>query len=206
MFYQPVRPPYLLRWYYPAFIWKVPAADKSVYLTFDDGPIPEVTPFVLDTLKEYNAKATFFCIGKNVEQNGDIYKRILKEGHRTGNHTYNHPNGWNTTAGKYIANVQQAQQYIGTDLFRPPYGLIRKAQSKILMRNFKIIMWDVLSYDFETENTPEQCFRNVTRKIRPGSIVVFHDSIKAQPNMEYALPKTLHYLKEEGYACKAIQF
>lgn len=153
--------------------------EKIIYLTFDDGPHPVATPFVLDTLKKYNAKATFFCIGKNVAQHPDIYKRILLEGHTTGNHTHNHLNGSKNSNEEYIANIKEAKKYIDSNLFRPPYGRITGFQVKLLNRAFNIIMWDVLSADFDIHLSPEKCSRNVIKSAREGSIVVFHDSEKA---------------------------
>ena len=197
--FNPVRPPYLIRRYYSRFTWSIPNEERKVYLTFDDGPIPEVTEFVLDILAEHNVKATFFCIGKNVSTNPDIYKRILDNGHRTGNHTHFHKNGWLTSADDYANDVNQAASLITSDLFRPPYGRIKKSQADSLTQHYKIIMWDVLSYDFLESLTPEQCLKNVTTNTRPGSVIVFHDSVKAFPRMKKVLPAYLRFLKDQQF-------
>lgn len=189
-------------------VWKMPSGIKpAVYLTFDDGPHPVATPFVLEQLKAYDAKATFFCIGKNVVEYPVIYEQILEAGHSVGNHTQNHLNGWDTDTEKYIANIIEASQSIGSRLFRPPYGRIRKAQAYMLTESrqpWKIIMWDVLSADFDIKITPEQCFENVLKHIEPGSIVVFHDSAKAWDRMSYTLPRVLQYCREQNWAMAAI--
>jgi peptidoglycan-N-acetylglucosamine deacetylase len=177
----------------------MPEVGKRVYLTFDDGPIPEVTEFVLDVLKAHHIKATFFCIGKNAELHPDIFKRILDEGHAVGNHTHSHINGWNSNTRSYVDDAIRAGMVIDTRLFRPPYGRIRKEQADEIMLKYKVVMWDVLSYDFDKNISPQQCLKNVTENVRPGSIVVFHDSLKAKDNMQYALPLVIEKLKNEGY-------
>ena len=183
----------------------MPGKEKILYLTFDDGPHPIATPFVLDTLKEYNAKATFFCIGKNVQVHKQIYQRILDEGHKAGNHTFNHVNGWKTNDETYIKEVMNAKQYIDTDLFRPPYGRISRFKINLLQQaGFKIIMWDVLSGDFDKEESKEKCASNVILQAKTGSIIVFHDSEKAFQKMSYALPLVLRKFSEEGFTFKAI--
>ena len=188
---------------YPKRIWALPNNDKKVYLTFDDGPIPEVTPWVLDTLKQYNAKATFFCIGENIKKHPDIFNRILAEGHSVGNHTFNHLNGWQTKTSEYIKNVEKCETCLDqtTKLFRPPYGKITSKQSKILQqRGYKIIMWSVLSYDYDASVSEEKCLQNVLQNIQPESIVVFHDSLKAEKNLRYVLPKVLRFvLKKDTF-------
>jgi peptidoglycan/xylan/chitin deacetylase (PgdA/CDA1 family) len=213
MFYL-VKTPWLLRKLYPGCTWQIPSRDKVIYLTFDDGPHPDITPYVLDTLKQYQAKATFFCIGKNVVAHPDIYRRLLEEGHRTGNHTFNHLNGWKVQNDVYVNNIIEASKYIDSNLFRPPYGRITKFQVKILSdiaaykgsdRRFSIIMWDVLSGDFDKKLSAENCTLNVIRKTRPGSIVVFHDSEKAFPRMRASLPEVLKYFSEKGYRFEVIQ-
>lgn len=197
----PVRTPALFRWLYPSLEWKGNAANKTIYLTFDDGPHPVATPFVLDLLKQHNIKATFFCIGKNVQRYPQIYQRILAEGHQTGNHTQDHRNGWKTSREDYLENIFTATQYIDASLFRPPYGRITRAQIKAVQQQFayRIIMWDVLSGDFDTQLQPEKCWHRVKKAVRPGSIIVFHDSEKAWQRMQYALPKTIEYFLEQGY-------
>ncbi len=208
-----VKTPFWLRWMYPDYLWKMPDNEKVIYLTFDDGPHTYATPFVLETLAKYNAKATFFCIGKNVAEHQDIYNSILKEGHSVGNHTQNHLNGWHTSDEDYINNVQQATKWIDTTLFRPPYGRIKKFQAKVLMQQlnkdanttpFKIVMWSVLSGDFDTAISGDKCFTNVKNNTDAGSIVVFHDSEKAFERLQIVLPKTLDYFHQQGFVFKAI--
>lgn len=190
-------------------IWDMPdRGDRSVYLTFDDGPHPEITPFVLDQLRDYQAKATFFCVGNNVHLYPDAYQRILDEGHSVGNHTYDHLNGWRTDANVYTGNIVKASSFIHSPLFRPPYGRIRYSQLRRLHRarpEWKIIMWSILSADFDISITPEQCLDNVLRNIRAGSIVVFHDSIKARERMEYVLPRVLDWCRSQNLIPKAIK-
>lgn len=198
------KTPWLLKKLYPSLTWKVATEEKDVYLTFDDGPHQTITPFVLDSLKTYNAKATFFCIGKNVKEHPAIYQRIIDEGHKVGNHTFNHLNGWKTSDATYIKNVLEAKQFIDSDLFRPPYGRISNFQIQQLKSIFKIVMWDVLSADFDITITPQKSLELVISNIGKGSIVVFHDSEKALPRLEYALPKTLQFLNENGYRCKSL--
>lgn len=203
MFYL-TKTPGILKSLYKSCIWNFSPATNAVYLTFDDGPHPEATPFVLEQLKKYDAKATFFCIGKNVVEHPDIYQQILLEGHAVGNHTHNHLNGWNTGTDKYIANIKEAAGYIRSDLFRPPYGRISPFQVKQLKQDYRIIMWDILSGDFDTDITGEACVQNVVFKLQPGSIVVFHDSSKAWDRMQYALPRVLEHCKRKGWKLEAI--
>jgi peptidoglycan-N-acetylglucosamine deacetylase len=188
--------------------WEIPASqDRAVYLTFDDGPHPDVTGFVLDILAKYGAHATFFCVGNNVRQYPEMYARILSAGHSTGNHTYDHLNGWKNDCGTYNRNIDRAAQLINSRLFRPPYGRIRYTQIRRLRRSgtpWRIIMWSLLSGDFDPHLTPEQCADNVIRNLRPGSIVVFHDSLKARERMAYALPLVLEYCRREGLTPVAI--
>ena len=181
--------------------------EKILYLSFDDGPHPVATPLVLDLLKQYGARATFFCIGKNVQEHPQIYRRILSEGHRVGNHTHNHLNGWKVSDEAYIENIRLAARYIDSDLFRPPYGRISAWQADLLRRppfNFSIIMWEVLSADFDRALRPERCARNVVRHARPGSIVVFHDSEKAMDRLRGALPVVLDHFSRLGYRFEGI--
>lgn len=224
-----VKIPWWLRLLYPSLIWEMPVtAEKKIYLTFDDGPHHEATPFVLDQLKNYDAKATFFCIGKNVRKHPEIYQRIIAEGHSIGNHTNNHLNGWKVKDAAYIANIQEAGNVIASDLFRPPYGRIKRAVIRRLQSKSgspgvresgigtsgldvtlslskgdlpsKIVMWTVLAGDFDITLSKEKCLHNVVKHARNGSIVVFHDSTKAWERMSYALPKVLAYFTEQGYA------
>lgn len=204
-----VRPPFFLKWYYPMLTWQKSNLRKNVYLTFDDGPIPNVTPFVLKTLKNFNIKATFFCIGNNIDKNPEIFEQIKAEEHQIGNHTYNHLKGWNTEDKIYLENYDKCQKLTKTNLFRPPYGRIRKSQAKALHKKWhlenipssslEIVMWDVLSGDFDLNLSPEQCYLNVIDHTRNGSIIVFHDSLKAWDRLEYALPKSIEYLLAQGF-------
>jgi len=205
-----IKTPWIAKKFFSSYVWSLPANENEVYLTFDDGPHPIITPWVLEELEKYNAKATFFCLGSNIERFPDTYQSILDAGHATGNHTYNHLNGWKTEDKKYLADVSSASQIINSNLFRPPYGRIKNSQAKkisdaLQKSNARIIMWDVLSADFDTSLSPEQCLTNVLDNVLPGSIVVFHDSEKAFTNLKYVLPKTLQSLNEEGFAFKKIE-
>jgi peptidoglycan-N-acetylglucosamine deacetylase len=202
MFYM-VKTPWWLKRLYPSLTWDMRVADKTIFLSFDDGPHPEATPFVLDQLAGFNAKATFFCIGKNVVAEPLLYQRIVEAGHAVGNHTYDHLNGWKTDDKKYFENITEAAKYIDSDLFRPPYGRITKFQMRHLPllqgRRARVIMWDVLSADFDTKITGAACLRNTVLHTRPGSVIVFHDSAKALPRLEYALPRALEHFTEKGF-------
>jgi peptidoglycan-N-acetylglucosamine deacetylase len=224
MFYT-VKPPWFLKkLMHPSLIWEKSTEEKILYLTFDDGPHPGATPFVLDQLKQYKAKATFFCIGKNVVERSEIYRRILDEGHKVGNHTFNHLNGWKTNNKTYIKNIFEAATYIDSDLFRPPYGRITKFQASLLTNTkyevlntndsnsnfqfpnspYKIIMWSILSGDFDPKISPQRCLENVIRNTNPGNIIVFHDSTKAWDKMSFALPKVIEHFSKQGYSFKAL--
>ncbi|MFD0939599.1 polysaccharide deacetylase family protein [Pedobacter boryungensis] len=212
-----VKSPLLLKWFYPSLTWNKSRSEKIVYLTFDDGPIPNVTDFVLNTLKSFDVKATFFCIGDNISKHPMVFERVKNEGHAIGNHTFNHLKGWKTDDETYIQNILKCQQLTQTNLFRPPYGRIKKSQIKSLKSKVKslksyrdselrtndsgleIIMWDVLSGDFDLNLSPEKCYQNVIKNTQNGSIVVFHDSLKAFDRLHYTLPKVLKYLSEKGY-------
>ena len=205
-----VKTPWWLKKIYPNRLWSVDTKEKIIYITFDDGPHPVATPFVLDELKKYNAKATFFCIGKNVVDYPEIYKQILDDGHTTGNHTQTHPNGWETNTNIYLADVAEASKHIPSNLFRPPFGRIKSSQVKGIaeaMKNksSKIIMWDVLSGDFDESLSKEKCLKNVINNAREGSIIVFHDSEKAFPILNYALPACLEFFAEKGYKFNAVE-
>ena len=195
-----VKAPRILKKLYPQnLIWKRDSKDK-VYLTFDDGPHDTATTFVLEELQKYNAKATFFCIGQNVMALPNVYEQIIKDGHKIGNHTHSHPNGWKMCTKKYLQNIKNAQHFIESNLFRPPYGRIRRRQAQEIKKlGFQIILWDVLSGDFDTHISPQKCWENIEQNIEPGSIVVFHDSSKAWERMEYALPRTLALCQEKGW-------
>jgi len=250
-----IKTPLLLKKLYPnSLIWNKSRADKSIFLTFDDGPIPIVTPWVLKTLKNFNAKATFFCIGQNINKNKDIFLQLKADGHAIGNHTYNHLRGWDTRDNDYLDNFKQCQQLTQTNLFRPPYGRIKKSQIRMIVNGewgmvngeegmvnsekgnleqesktqieeqsvlnltscvshlknnmpllkTKIIMWDVLSGDFDINLSPEKCLKNVLKHTENGSIVVFHDSLKAWDRLSYTLPKALAYWTKEGYTFKTL--
>lgn len=206
MFYL-TRTPWWLKRLYPGLVWQIPTTEKVIFLSFDDGPHPVATPFVLDELKKYGARATFFCIGKNVEAHPQIYRRILLEGHRVGNHTQHHLNGWKADDKRYLEDVRDAARWIDSDLFRPPYGRIGVLQSSLLRSapfSYNIIMWDVLSADFDRALTAERCARNVTRDVRPGSIVVFHDSEKAFERLRGALPSVLKHFSDLGWRFEAV--
>jgi len=200
------KTPFWLRSLYPSLVWRMPVeGEKKIYLTFDDGPHPQATPFVLDQLAAYGAKATFFCIGKNVVAEPEIYQRIIAEGHSVGNHTQLHLNGWKTDDIAYLNDIATAEQSISSNLFRPPYGRIKRSQIKALhQQQKKIIMWDVLSADFDTRLTGEACLAYVLYHTQPGSIILFHDSEKAWDRMSVALPKVLKHFSERGFGFERI--
>lgn len=199
-----VRPPAVLKALLPRPVWAMPPGERDVYLTFDDGPIPEVTPWVLEQLAGAGAKATFFCIGHNAATHTSILDRIRAEGHSVGNHTWDHVNGWRTGQAAYLRQVLQCQALTGTALFRPPYGRIKPRQVRGLSARFHVIMWDVLSGDFDVTIDGDRCARNVLDHVRPGSIVVFHDSIKAWPRLQVALPQVLATLTAQGCTLRAL--
>lgn len=178
--------------------------EPVVYLTFDDGPIPEVTPWVLDQLKKYHAKATFFCVGNNVINHPEVYKRILEEGHTTGNHTWDHRDGWKTGNLTYYKSVLNCSDVVQSELFRPPYGRLTPRQLRALKKRYKVILWSILSQDYDGSKSPEKCISNVVSKVRNGDIIVFHDSLKAWGNLEKSLPVVLDFLKQSGYRCLAL--
>ena len=199
-----VKTPKFIQELFPNFTWKVPSEDKVIYLTFDDGPIPDVTPWVLEQLAQYNAKATFFCVGDNIEKHPEVFEQVRAAGHSICNHSFNHLNGWSADNIPYFHNIRHCANLTKTILFRPPYGKLRPRQTQFLLRHYRIVMWDVLSGDFDPNITEEQCLLNVTRNVEPGSIVVFHDSRKAEEKLRYALPKTLAYFAEQGYRFEAL--
>lgn len=208
-----VKTPRLVSWIYPSRTWALSREQPHVYLTFDDGPIPQVTPWVLDQLKAHNAKATFFCIGDNIRKHPEIYRSILEQGHSVGNHTFHHKNGRETSAADYLNEVQLAEavmeataSFPSHKLFRPPYGRLTAAQSKgVQAMGYEVVMWDILSADFDPRISPEQCSKNVTKHLRPGSIVVFHDSLKAEAALRQALPATLDLIDKKGWKCQALR-
>jgi len=202
-----VKTPLVLKLLYPRLLWDAGGDGRSIFVTFDDGPIPIVTPFVLNILKQYNAKATFFCIGDNVRKHPDVFEQVKNAGHAIGNHTFNHLNGWKTDDKTYLENFLKADELIGSDLFRPPYGRIKRSQAKLLQAakpGIQIVMWNVLSADFDTNISPEKCLDNVIRNVKPGDIVLFHDSLKAKDRVEYALPRALEYWSKEGFEFKSL--
>ena len=185
-------------------IWNFSRTEKSIYITFDDGPTPGVTEAVLEILDEYSAKATFFCIGGNVEAHPGLFMRIREKGHSVGNHTWNHMNGWKFSNYSYYKNILTCAEWVPSDLFRPPYGAITRPQAKLLRKRFKLVMWDVISGDWKQGLHHEKCLLNVISNARHGSIIVFHDSLKAEKNMLYALPRTLRHYADLGYKFKPI--
>lgn len=198
------RTPSILPLLYPTLIWRIPTTENKIYLTFDDGPVPGPTDFALEQLKQFNAKATFFCIGNNVEKNESLFKKIEEQGHAVGNHTQNHKKGWITPNEEYLNDISLCQEKMkDTVLFRPPFGRIKRSQIKQL-DNYKIIMWDVLSYDYSSAMNRDRCLQGVIRASRPGSIVVFHDSYKAEENMTYALPRLLDHFSQKGYKFESL--
>jgi peptidoglycan/xylan/chitin deacetylase (PgdA/CDA1 family) len=199
--------PFWLKAFFPGFTWHIPTKEKSIFLTFDDGPIPDITENVLEILAKFNAKATFFSIGNNVLKHPDVYEMVKNGGHSIGNHTFNHMNGWKTEDTIYLENIDKCQQQLNleTKLFRPPYGRIKKSQSRVVLQDKQIIMWDVLSGDFSPEIHPEVCLKKSIQHTRPGSIVLFHDSIKASKNMLHTLPRYLETFTERGYRFEALE-
>ncbi|MDD4428242.1 MAG: polysaccharide deacetylase family protein [Paludibacter sp.] len=192
--------PRFLRPLFGKLIWRVNTQSKLIYLTFDDGPVPEVTPQVLDILDEYGWKATFFCVGDNVRKYPEVYQEVLRRGHRVGNHSFNHIRGYRYTVEDYVANVKKASAFIDSRLFRPPHGRITFSQIKALKEDYDIVMWDVITFDYDKKKKPEQIMCTVRNYLRKGSIVVFHDSIKAKENVLTVLPQALAYWKEKGYS------
>jgi peptidoglycan-N-acetylglucosamine deacetylase len=203
MFYF-AKNPWFFKALWPSRTWSINTSEKNIYLTFDDGPHPVATPFVLDVLKQYNALGTFFCIGKNVQQYPGIYQRILDEGHAVGNHTQHHLNGWKTAKEKYLDDIKQASQHIDSRIFRPPYGRIRSSQAKEVRQHSSIIMWSVLSGDFDTRISVERCLKNVINNTKQGSIVVFHDSEKAFGLLKEVLPQVVQHFSGQGYLFQKI--
>lgn len=194
-----VKTPPIVKTIFADFVWHIDTDIKEVYLTFDDGPIPGLTPWVLDILAEYNSKATFFCVGENVKKHRSIFDRIIQEGHTIGNHTYNHLNGWNTENEVYIQNVAECDNFMETNLFRPPYGKMKPSQSSVIKSEKTVVMWDVLSGDFDLSITKEKCLTNVIENYSQGSVIVFHDNIKAEEKLKYVLPAFLEHLAENGF-------
>lgn len=202
-----VKTPWLLKKLYPLLTWDTGSTDRCIYLTFDDGPIPIVTPFVLNILRQFNARGTFFCIGDNINKHPDIYEQVVADGHRIGNHTHNHLRGWKTDDETYANNFLKCHALVHSQLFRPPYGRIKGSQIKRLREispDLQIMMWDVLSGDFDESLSPEGCLKNVLKHTESGSIVVFHDSLKAFARLKYTLPRALKYWSEKGYTFEVL--
>lgn len=193
------RLPYLFRFLLPGLIWKIKSSKNEVFLSFDDGPHPEITPRVLEVLNQYNAKATFFCVGQNVEKYPDVYNKILEEGHLTGNHTFNHVNGWKVSSKEYYKNIEMCSDLVDSQFFRPPYGRIKLSHIPYVKMQYRIIMWSVLSGDYDLKMNPRWCLERSIRYTKSGSIIVFHDSKKAASNMLYALPRFLDHFSNLGY-------
>ena len=196
------QPPQFIRRLYPRACWRMNVSEKAVYLTFDDGPIPEVTPWVLDVLDKYGIKATFFMVGDNVRKHPDEYKMVVERGHRIGNHTFNHLKGFEEHTDHYIANIDKADCYLSSDLHRPPHGLMRMSQYRALIERYRIIMWDLETRDYSSKLSGEQVLRKVKRYARNGSIITFHDSLRSAENLRYALPRAIEWLQSEGYEFK----
>ena len=209
MFAPIVHPPEIVRHFFKQYTWKLSPEDireKVLYITVDDAPIPEMTPGTLEILKRYGAKATFFCVGDNVGKYPELFCRVLEEGHSVGNHTFNHFDGFKTRTDAYLGNVALADPLINSDLFRPPYGRLRPKQIREIAKTRKIILWDVLTRDYDKKVSPEQCLENVVNFAEPGSIIVFHDNLKAKNNQRYALEKTLEIYSKKGYVFKGLPF
>lgn len=195
---------YFLKYLFPQLVWDISTNEKTIYLTFDDGPDPEITPKVIEILDQYNAKATFFCVGQNVQKYPDTYEQVLMKGHQTGNHTYNHLNGWKASSKAYYQSIEKCTEVIDSHLFRPPYGRIKPTHIPYLKMQFRIIMWTILTEDYVTTVSPEKCYAKSKLHTGPGSIVVFHDSVKASKNMLYALPRFLDHFSSLGYQFHAL--
>ena len=225
----PAKTPEFVKSLFPNFVWTIPTDRKELYLTFDDGPTPEISEWVLETINNYNAKATFFCIGHNIASNPAIFSSMINQGHAIGNHTFNHLKGWKVKTQDYIEDIEATQELmlkevntitiknklsstppsaeslLKSKLFRPPYGKFKSTQSKIIQdKGYTIVLWDILSFDWDKSITGEQCLNNVISKAKPGSIVVFHDSLKAHKNLRFVLPKVLEHFSNKGYSFKAI--
>lgn len=196
------QPPQFIRRLYPRACWRMDSSERAVYLTFDDGPIPEVTPWVLDVLEKYRIKATFFMVGDNVRKHPDEFKMVVERGHRVGNHTYNHLKGMAVHTDHYVANIDKADCYLSTNLFRPPHGLMSLRQYRALCERYHIIMWDLVTRDYNPKLNGRQILRKVQQYARPGSIITFHDSLRATHNLYYALPRAIEWLLAEGYEFK----
>ncbi len=200
-----IKTPQFIQKLFPNFTWRIPTGERVLHLTFDDGPIPEVTPWVLEQLAQHGASATFFCVGENIQKHPEVFSQILKAGHSVGNHTYHHLNGWASDNLKYFLNVRRCARQMDSNLFRPPYGRLTPRQAEFLQRHYRIVMWDVLSGDFDPHVTPEQCVSNVLKNAKPGSVVVMHDSLKAWDKLQLLLPKVLEHFASKGYSFRRLE-
>lgn len=205
------KTPGLLKKLSANLVWTIPTPDKEIFLTFDDGPIPKLTEYVLDILDDFDAKATFFCVGDNIRKHPEICKKVIQKGHVIGNHTFNHIKGWSTKNTPYLKNIARCQEYISSyqksdhkPLFRPPHGQITRNQIKNIRKEYKIIMWDILAYDFENTHSPSQSLEKIIKLTRPGSIIVFHDNYKAEIKLKFMLPRFLEHYKEKGFTFKVL--
>ncbi len=200
-----VRPPFFFRWLSPEYlVCDLPVTEKVIFLTFDDGPVPEATPEVLDILSRFNVQATFFLVGNNVRQYPDLFAGTRDAGHAIGNHTFHHLNGWHTSPGLYMDDVHRCREYFHSGLFRPPYGRFTPSQYFLLRKDFRFILWSVLTYDFHRNTTPQQCLKNAICNTRSGSVVVFHDNPKSMEKVRYALPRFLEHFLKQGYRFQTI--
>ena len=199
------QPSFFLRWIFPQALWRMYKEERAVYLTFDDGPIPEATPFILSTLRQFDAKATFFMVGDNVRKYPHLYRRVVDEGHQVGNHTFHHLGGFKHLTSTYVKDVEQANELIGAHLFRPPHGIMRHSEYRVLRRKYKIVMWDLVTRDYSKWLTAEDVVRNVKEFTRNGSIITFHDSLKSIDKLQTALPAALSWLCEQGYTFKVFE-
>lgn len=200
-----IKTPKFIKKLFPSYLWNKSRNKPNIYLTFDDGPIPEVTPWVLDLLAEYDMNATFFCVGDNVRKHSHIYDRLIKEGHTVGNHSYSHKSGWSTDLDKYLSDIELCDSFVPSTLFRPPYGRLKPQQAEVIRRKYKIVMWDILSGDFDPNVSAEQCYQNIVQHIRPGSIIVLHDNYKAFSTLQYVLPRLLEYIQSQSWKAKALK-
>lgn len=198
------QPAIYLRWLYPRALWRMDRREHAVYLTFDDGPIPEATPFILQTLRDYQVKATFFMVGDNVRKHPELYEQIVADGHQVGNHTHNHIGGLRHSIKHYMYNVEKANAYIHSPYFRPPHGGMRHALYAVLSRRYKVVMWDLVTRDYSKWMTADDIVNNVRRYARNGSIIIFHDSLKSIDKLRTALPQSIAWLKEQGYEFRTI--
>lgn len=198
------RPPLLFRLLYPSALWRIEKQERTVFLTFDDGPIPEATPWILDTLDKYGVKATFFMVGDNARKYPHLHQEVVRRGHRIGNHTYHHLQGFKHSVEKYLKDTEEANKILRTNLFRPPHGHMTTAQYKHLQKSYTVVMWDLVTRDYSNRLSEQEILENVKRYTRSGSIITFHDSLKSIEKLHYALPRAIEWLQAEGYTCKLI--